>query len=329
MTAFAPPPPLRSPHVQTVVSRWAPPPPGDLPAERVVLSCRDGVRLCAAITLGAPNAPLVVVIHGWLGDTDSRYVLRAAAALRAQGFSVARLLLRDHGDSANLNRGMFNSARTGEVLDACNALMARCEASGSRAGGVLGFSLGANFALRLACEQALHPMLQACLAISPVLDPAATVRAIDQGWVAYRLWFVRHWRHALAAKQRAFPGDYADLGGAMRLSTVAAITDYLAVRHLPFNDSRDYYAAYDLRGERLAGLRIPTCIVAALDDPVIPGDGYGQIARPPSLELELWPHGGHCGFVSNWRLGTYVDDAAVGFFGEALVGQNSVLHRFS
>lgn len=318
MTAFAPPPLLRSPHVQTVVSRWAPPPAGDLPAERVLLTCRDGVRLRAAITLAAPDAPLVIVIHGWLGDVDSRYVVRMTAALRSQGFSVARLLLRDHGDSADLNRGMFNSARTGEVLDACNTLMARCEAAGSQRGGIVGFSLGANFALRLACEQTLHPMLQACLAISPVLDPAATVQAIDRGWVAYRLWFVRHWRHALAAKQRAFPRDYADLDGVMRLSTVAAITDHLAHHHLPFKDSRAYYVAYDLRGERLAGLRIPSRIVAALDDPVIPGDGYGQIARPPNLELELWPHGGHCGFVSDWRLGTYVDEAAVGFFGRAL-----------
>ena len=315
MTAFAPPPLLRSPHMQTIVSRWAPPPAGDLPAERVLLTCRDGVRLRAAVTLAAPSAPLVIVIHGWLGDVDSHYVVRVAAALRSRGFSVARLLLRDHGDTADLNRGMFNSARTGEVLDACNALMARCEAAGCHRGGIVGFSLGANFALRLGCEQELHPGLHTCLAISPVLDPEATVHAIDRGWVAYRLWFVRHWRRALAAKQRAFPREYADLGDVMRLSTVAAITDHLARRHLPFKDSRAYYAAYDLRGDRLTGLRIPARIVAALDDPVIPGDGYRHIARPPNLELELWPHGGHCGFVSNWRLATYVDEVAVRFFG--------------
>ncbi len=306
--------------MQTTLSRWRPQ-RIELGAntEETVLHCAQGVRLKAYLTPaggGAPaagGAPLAIVIHGWLGCERSSYVRRAAAVLHAQGYAVARLLLRDHGDSVGLNREMFNSARVAEVVDACNLLIERAAAA---AGAIVGFSLGGNFALRLACHERLHKHLLACLAISPVIEPAATVRAIDTGWAAYRLWFVRYWRSALAAKQTAFPAQYDDLNGAMRLSTVAGMTDYLVDRYLPFPNSRDYYARYDLRGDALAKLRIQARVVAALDDPVIPSAGLRAIARAAPLELELNPHGGHCGFVTNWQLGSYLDAAVTRFFAE-------------
>ena len=309
--------------MQTVLSRWRPQ-RLDLSAhtDEVVLHCAQGVRLKAYLTPavatghGAPaanDAPLAIIIHGWLGCERSSYVRRTAAVLQAEGYAVARLLLRDHGDSAGLNREMFNSARVSEVAQACNLLIERATAP---SGAIVGFSLGGNFALRLACHERLHERLLACLAISPVIEPAATVRAIDTGWAAYRLWFVRYWRQALAAKQAAFPTKYDDLDGAMQLSTVAGITDYLVDRYLPFPNSRHYYAAYDLRGDALAKLRIQARIVAALDDPVIPSAGFGAIARTAPLELELEPHGGHCGFVTNWQLGSYLDAALQRFFAE-------------
>ena len=320
---FNPPPLLRSPHVQTVLSRWRPQRLHlGAHTDEIVLHCAQGVRLKAYVTPPAAtdgsaqapgDAPLAIIIHGWLGCERSSYVQRTAAVLHAQGYAVARLLLRDHGDSAGLNRQMFNSARVSEVAQACNLLMERAAAP---AGAIVGFSLGGNFALRLACHERLNERLLAGLAISPVIEPAATVRAIDTGWAAYRLWFVRYWRQALAAKQAAFPAEYDDLDGAMQLSTVAGITDYLVDRYLPFPNSGDYYARYDLRGDALAGLRVQARIVAALDDPVIPGGGFRAIARTAPLELELTPHGGHCGFVTNWQLGSYLDAALTRFFAE-------------
>ena len=321
LAAFDPPRLLRSPHLQTVASRWIPAPAAQaLPGEAAVLENAAGVRLKAFVSPGKPGAPLAIVIHGWLGCERSSYVRRAAASLGAGGCGVARLLLRDHGDTANLNREMFNSARLDEVADACNQLMERSAAAGgAAAGGIVGFSLGGNFALRLACDARLDQRFAACLAISPVVDPAATVRAIDGGWSAYRLWFVRYWRQALAAKAAAFPGVYGRLDETLRLSTVSAITDYLTRRHLPFANSADYYARYDLRGGRLAGLRFPARIVAALDDPVIPSAGFADLARSPNLTLELWPHGGHCGFLADWRFASYLDAATTRWFANALL----------
>lgn len=313
MKHFDPPLGLRSPHVQTILAR-IPATKGRASAPRletVTLESRDSVRLEARVSTAPTGTPLIVIVHGWLGDSGSWYVQRTARVLLARGFRVACLMLRDHGGTADHNREMFNSARLSEVLDACNALVERCDPSSA---GIMGFSLGGNFALRLASHADLDRRLTACLAVSPVIDPAATVRAIDTGWLVYRKWFVDKWRLALREKQAAFPGDYDDLNGAMGLSTVAGITDYLVGRYLPYRDSTDYYSRYDLRGDRLSRVRIETRIIAAEDDMVIPAAGYADVTANDHVDLKVFRHGGHCGFIEDWRLNCYVDGASVDFF---------------
>jgi predicted alpha/beta-fold hydrolase len=93
------------------------------------------------------DAPVVIIIHGWLGSADSSYVLSSAQALHGQGFQVVRLTLRDHGNTAHLNEGLFHSAMTDEVVAAAQFIME--DFPDSRAG-LMGFSMGGNFALRLA-----------------------------------------------------------------------------------------------------------------------------------------------------------------------------------
>lgn len=327
MRHFDPPRGLRSPHVQTILAR-IPARTRDAPTlrlETVILECRDDIRLEAKVSTAPTNTPLIIIVHGWLGDSGSWYVQRTARALKADGFRVACLLLRDHGGTASHNREMFNSARLNEVLDACNALVERCDPPSA---GIMGFSLGGNFALRLACHADLDRRLGACLAVSPVIDPAGTVRAIDTGWLVYRKWFVDKWRLALKEKQAAFPDEYRDLAGAMRLSTVAGITDYLVGRYLPYRDSTDYYSRYDLRGDRLARVNIETRIIAAEDDMVTPAASYAEVTSNDRVDLKVCRHGGHCGFLEDWWLNCFLDRASVDFFraklGEHRVGQASM-----
>jgi len=319
MPEFRPPVGLRSPHLQTLLARM--PTKASkrhvtgVCTERAILDCRDGIRLEAWVTPLRTDAPLVIILHGWLGDSRSWYVERTARVLHAGGFRVASLLLRDHGGTAAHNREMFNSARLGEVIDACNALADGCDSVG-----IVGFSLGGNFALRLASDPGADSSVKACLAVSPVIDPARTVRAIDAGWLVYRKWFVAKWRRALKEKQDAFPQEYRALDGALRLSTVAGITDFLVERYLPYRDSIDYYARYDLRGDRLAQVGIDTRIVAARDDMMIPADSYADITPNDRVDLHVFDHGGHCGFIEDWRLNAYLDGVVVEYFDRRLIG---------
>ena len=317
MRDFEPPVGLRSPHVQTVLSsriarsldrsgaaRAVP------EAERVTLDAGRGVRLQALVN-GAGDAPLVVVIHGWFGKGDSPYVLRTTAALLRSGFRVARLLLRDHGGTAGLNAEMFHSARIREVVAATRRL-----AEGRAATGIMGFSLGGNFALRVASLLGTGEV-GACLAVCPLIDPVSAVRSIDTGWVGYRGYFLGKWKRALAEKQAAFPDRY-DFREALPLRSVAALTDYFVKHHSPYRDADDYYARYAITDETLGRIEMPAEIVAAADDPVLPAADLQRLGTSHGVAVTVARRGGHCAFLRDLRMNSALPGYAVDFFARHL-----------
>lgn len=319
---FIPPRLIRSPHLQTLLSsrlvRG-----GDgvgealiSRAETLTLACRNGVRLQAV--LNPPERPpadgspvsWILLIHGWLGRADSPYVRRASAALHAAGFGVARLLLRDHGDTAHLNEALFNAARIDEVVDAANALAGHGQQT---AWGLIGFSLGGNFVLRLAAHGELSPLFGRALAVCPVLDPAEAVTELDRGWFAYRQYFLGKWRRSLLAKQAAFPDRY-DFSQALELTRVSTLTDYFVARHTEFRDAAEYYSHYTLGPDQFRALRMPTRILATEDDPVVPARHARALKLADAELVTLSRYGGHCGFIENLRLGSALDRYAVDYF---------------
>ena len=83
-------------------------------------------------------------MDGWAAPISA--TLSTAHALQNAGFHVARLTLRDHGGTADLNEGLFHSAMTDEVVAAAEFIM---DDFGCNTAGLVGFSMGGNFALRL------------------------------------------------------------------------------------------------------------------------------------------------------------------------------------
>ena len=274
-------------------------------ARETILICTDGVRLQAWSSIRPAATPTVIIIHGWLGSADSSYVLSASAALWQSGFNVVRLNLRDHGDTAHLNEDLFHSARTTEVVDAVLEIQSR---NSTEPCGVLGFSLGGNFALRISKATGLPT-----LAVCPAIDPTATMYAIDNGWSGYRWYFVRKWRRALWSKQHAFPDRY-DFGKAFGLRSVETLTDFFVERYTPFENTADYLARYTLTGNALSGTK--ATIVMAADDPVIPRQGFKKMTK--NIEIIETTHGGHCGFVNDRRSASWLDHFASAFFNRKL-----------
>ncbi len=170
-------------------------------AREEILDCGDGIRLHGVYS-PHPRAGrgLAILIHGWHGTADSAYLLSAGAHLFARGFSVFRLHLRDHGPSHHLNRELFNSARLPEVVAAVRRITGLHPHEHTFLGG---FSLGGNFALRVAlAAPAAGIALERVVAVCPVLDPARTMEALERSPV-YHEYFRRKWRKAAAAEAAA------------------------------------------------------------------------------------------------------------------------------
>ncbi len=252
----------------------------------------------------APGAPrLAVLLHGWEGSAESSQVLSVGALLLARGYGVVRLNLRDHGATHHLNRDIFHSCRLAEVVGALCALRARFPEARLC---LAGYSLGGNFVLRAAAHPDAPAGIACAVAISPVLDPAATLLAMERGWPLYRRFFVQHWSASLRRKQRAWPQVH-DFEPVLRLADLRAMTVALVRTSTEFPSLEAYLNGYALTGSRLAPLRAPSLLLLADDDPIIPAAGLARLAQPPVLSILRARRGGHCGFIDELRGPSFAD----------------------
>jgi predicted alpha/beta-fold hydrolase len=275
-----------------------------------MIDCGDGIRLLAhhtpPVSGGSPR--LAVLIHGWEGSANSLYILSTATRLWCEGFRLVRLNLRDHGPSHHLNRELFHSCRLAEVVGAMKWIQERFPDEQIFLGG---FSLGGNFALRIAAQApAAGLRLARVAAICPVLDPEETMDALEYGWPGYRAYFMRKWRRSLHKKREAFPDEY-DFTSLEQFRSIKKMTAYFVTHFTEFPDLETYLRGYAVTGDRLAGIEAPTSVLLADDDPVIPVTALSRVARPPPLTVQRSSFGGHCGFIAGYRLRSWLDDYIV------------------
>ena len=310
---------LRNRHLQTFLAssriRARGPDPMAAAARELVLTTSEGIRLLGALsTPPGPARGLAVLLHGWEGSMDSTYLRRTGRALFRRGFAVFRLNYRDHGRSHHLNPGLFYAVKDLEVFEAVGQaarLHPRLPAY------LVGFSLGGNFALRIARRAAADPIptLKHVVAVGPVLDPEASTDRVDR-YPLIRAYFMQKWRRSMAIKQALFPDRY-DFRAAMRLETVRATTARLVADHSDTPGLDAYFRGYTLTGDRLASLRVPTTLVTAADDPVIPVEDFRRLKAAPSTRVVIRPHGGHLGFLEGLALRSRYERDLPDFF-EAL-----------
>jgi len=275
----------------------------------VVLTAADGTRLLGHRNVAADsNGALAILLHGWEGSAESNYLLDTALALDAAGFDTFRLNFRDHGPSHHLNEGLFHSCLLDEVLDAVGQLVDR------NPGGpvfLVGFSLGGNFALRVARNAPEYGFgLDRVVAVSPVVRPKHVLIALEEGLSVYEQYFVRKWRRSLKRKQALYPERY-NLDKWLRHRNLNDQTRWLVEAYTEFPDLDAYLEGYSIAGDYLEGLRVSSLVITAADDPIIPVRDFESLPRPPALDLEILEHGGHCGFLSGWRMESWIQQRIV------------------
>ena len=106
-----------------------------------------------------------------------------------------------------MNPGIFHSCRLDEVVHAVKEVKLRL---GCDDWMLVGYSLGGNFALRVALRAPQAGLsLKRVVAVSPVISPANTLVAMESGpGGKYEEYYVRKWAKSLRLKQHHFPDAY-------------------------------------------------------------------------------------------------------------------------
>jgi predicted alpha/beta-fold hydrolase len=245
------------------------------------------------------DAPVIVIVHGLEGSSDSDYSLGIAERAFAQGFNAIRLNQRNCGGSEALTPTLYNSGMSSDYRAVCEELANR---DGFNEIFFVGYSMGGNLVLKMGGEygETFPPALRGICAVCPALDLAACADELER-WDNY--FYQRHFVEGLMERYRrkalSMPERYpADGFGPIR--TVREFDDAITAPNFGFRDAQEYYEASSAK-KVLANLRVPTLLLEAQDDPFVP---YASIqaagaADNPAITLVAPKHGGHCAFVSN------------------------------
>jgi predicted alpha/beta-fold hydrolase len=295
---------FRNPHLQSVMAssklRVPLKNPINKKFHKIIVSTSAGSRLLSFYSPHPSPKGLIILLHGWEGSSSSAYILSSGAFFYSLGFSVCRLNLRDHGDSHHLNEGLFHGALLQETFEAVNHISRN---PGDIPVYLIGFSLGGNFALRIAMKHRVTPVtnLKHVFAISPPLDPYISSLAIDNGYFFYRKYFLRKWKLSLIKKQRLFPEKY-DFKKMLKAKTCMDLTEDIMPYFPGMLSYRDYFNLYTLRNDSFQNLNIPVKIFIAEDDPVVPYKDYCKLEENEFLKISRQKFGGHCGFIDLFPL---------------------------
>jgi len=273
-----------------------------------------------SLAQAAPAKQLGIISHGLEGDSNRPYVRGMARALNQAGFDALGWNYR--GCSGETNR-LLRSYHLGDTGDLA-AIVRYALAQGYERAVLTGFSAGGNVTLKYLGEQAAHvpPQVWRAAVFSVPTDLKASSLYISR-W-QNRI-YLRRFMASLRAKMRE---KAAYLPGQLDLAELDTLRDfpqfderYTAPLH-GFGSADDYYA-HAASGQYLAGIRIPTLLVNALNDPFLPASCYPRevAASSEHFFLETPLAGGHVGFAEGAPSGTYYSERrAVDFFTRTVPG---------
>ena len=207
------------------------------------------------------------------------------------GYDVARINYRDHGRSHHLNEGLFLGTLLPE-LQASIAQIVDQHAAGAPVY-VVGFSLGGNFALRLACAPPVE--LKKVYGVSPVLYPLESTRKLD-GTPIFHSYFREKWGRSLKRKADLFPQLY-DFTDILEQRSIMTMTEMLLERLTDYTSVQDYFRHYTLTPEYLAEAQVDMLVITSTDDPALEDGDYNKYNHLERLRILVQLHGGHVGFI--------------------------------
>lgn len=264
---------------------------------------------------------VALLVHGLGGCHGSPYMVRIARKLNERGVRVFRMDLRGWGAGAELARQPFHAARTDDIAAALERVRSEVGASPIA---LVGFSLGGNMVLKLLGSQPAEAGEQhaagvdRAIVVAPPIDLMVCCRNLKRGMG--RL-YDRNYARFLWNHLRGRARQVAICGEALRQRRPRTIVEFDARFTAPWGgfDSVEHYYATASAKDVLQNIHVPTIILTAADDPVVPEAIFDEASLSDCVRLHRTDHGGHLGFIAarngdpdrrwmDWRVVQWVCD---------------------
>jgi len=268
------------------------------PSERLFARVQDGTGDCLVATLNRPVSSdktrcLILLIHGVSGTEDSSYILRSAVYFLNLGYPVLRANLRGAGPSRPLCKRQSNAGTTEDLNGLVSMVPADLRSNGIVA---MGYSMGANLLMKFLGERGSSSPIKASIAVSSPLDLAIVSRRLmqwDNALFQFAILSQLRKESVKPAAEVSKPERDAVLGA----RTVWEFDEVFTAPRNGFRGAEDYYARSSCV-PFLEHITVPTLVIYASDDPIVPNDAYFNYKwdRNPKLIPLISKSGGHTGF---------------------------------
>ena len=311
-------------HLQTLWGKLVRRPPRvPTRAERWTTPDGDGleIRRLDAPVGAAADVPRLLILHGLEGTIRSHYILGLLDQAHRRGWAADVVIFR--GCNGELPRAprFYHSGETTDFDFVVQRLV--CERPHQPLVAV-GVSLGGNVLLKWLGEAGddAPVQLRSAAVVSVPYDLERGSRQIERGFSRlYTFHFLRTLRRKALAKLAQEPGLFDE----SPLRAARTLTDFDDAVTAPvhgFASARDYYTQSSSR-HFISGIRRPTLLLSAYDDPFLPRkvlyDVASMASENPWLTVEFHDRGGHVGFVSGrvpWRSRYYAEERTVAYLAE-------------
>ena len=299
---------FRSAHLSTIASNfWKRPVTVDrFPVTRQVYRTAPDIQVGVDEQTPPNPAAHVLAIHGLEGSSNSGYLLSLSHELLNAGVAVHRFNMRSCGGTEHLAKSNYHAGQTSDVL----AVLREIRKTWDGPLFLVGFSLGGNVALKLAGElrQEAVGFLDGVCSVSNPLDLAACSDALEEpSNVIYENRFLKYLRARIQRRHLQYP-DLYDIKPLAKVRTIRQFDDAYTAKLFGFGTAANYFATQS-SNQFLDSIQIPTLLIQAKDDPLIPFRVYDHpvIRKNPNFRLIATDHGGHVGFIARSQPRFWVD----------------------
>lgn len=331
LSSFRPHPLLRGGHLQTIATTWVRPPHFALPTEQFIVPLPDGDALVLHDTPASPHfhvnqqavtgpeRPNLLLVHGLCGSHQASYMLRLTLAFTARGVRCFRLDMRGCGAGSELASQVNHAGRSADIMMALEKV-AHLAPQGPI--WIVGVSLGGNQLLKLLGEigrgdlqpsPQLRDRIQGAVAVAPPIDLLRCSKNMERYLMRpYNRFFVRNLFRSIPNKVRTSP-EFARLDLRKPPKTLWELDQRVTAPLSGFASARDYYQQASACTV-LAHNPIPTLVLAAQNDPIVPVDCFRNLPLPDNYTLETPRCGGHVAFFSRGPARFWMDHRITRWF---------------
>ncbi|QDV50748.1 YheT family hydrolase [Gimesia fumaroli] len=261
-----------------------------------------------------PGDRVVILLHGLSGCHRSSYMVRLTHKLNQRGVRVFRMDLRGCGAGTGLAKSPYHAGSFLDLQVALDRVEFLCPGSPI---GIAGFSLGGTISLNyLGRPNIVSDMVDRAFVLNPPIRLSESVQVFGKPLFGH---YQRHFISNLTKHIRTshhLNEHTHKVSGENYPRNMRDFDDQFTAPLVGYESAEDYYSQCS-PAEVVTHINIPTLIITAMDDPLVPANTYSEIRDHLSdhskVTLHLTKHGGHLGFIgapssdpdprwSDWRI---------------------------